>query len=405
MQRIDTLTGELLSAPSLSYQLWANDLSERLPEGSRKSYRAYSPGLGTDSPKTPTCHTGSFVTLEDVPQPAKGVLVDWLAVSFHEDSDLEPALDRAFRLFGGDYDWSVQDRGGHGYECSARRGNVTVYWGGAYTRGTVYVVATGQGCRQLEAERIVPLEGDGWRTFLRRAVEWGGRARRLDVALDDVAGHLDLALIASSLADGDCVTRAKKWDPRSPRRIGSGTASLGDTVYLGQRSSKAMVRFYDKRSEVLQKHKKVSPDMLPAHWVRAELQLNGEHAELGVAAYLDRGVDALVESFRGVVDFTDPAARSDSRRSRRPLASWWEAFVRGVDRVRLWSAPKLPTMESTFVALENQFGPALAILVAMPRGVERLAGIIQSGGERIGRRHLAMLHGMRGRPMSGAVAV
>lgn len=398
MQRIDAVTGELLSSPSLAYQLWANDYS-RLPEQSRRYPRASSPGIGSDAPKHPSSNTGCLVTQDDLPQPARGVLIDWLSVSFQLVDGLDDPLDRAFRLFGGDYDWAVQDRGGYGYECSARRGHVSIYWGGTAMRGTVYAVASGQGCRQLEAEGLVGQVDapDRWRSFLGQIGEWGAVVRRLDVAIDDTAALLDIPTMRAAVMGKHVARRSHKWEFVE--------SDSGSTLYLGRRSSDSFVRVYDKRAETLVKHKVADPSALPDHWVRCELELRGRMAESAAAAYLVRGVEALVEALRGVCDFTDPEAASDTRRSRRPLASWWAEFVRGVDRVRLWCAPRIPTMESTFRALERQYGATLAILVAMPRGVERLAGIIQEGGQKIGRRHLSMLHALVPRPPGTVVAV
>ncbi len=233
-----------------------------LPSGDRLGQAAVAP---------PSCNTGALPS---------SVLVDYLRCSFLATLD---ALERAKVMFGPSLEWVEVERGRWFYARSLRRGHVSIFYDG--NGGVVTVDVTGQGCRQLEAEGVleVPCEENGfrggWRGFLGDLQDLGCTFPRVDFALDDTEGRLNLETIEATWKAGNCATRFQKMRPVTEySRAGD---LVGHTLNFGSRTSQMFVRIYNKHLERLAKGQEVPH----AHWTRAEIEAH------------DRGADALVKKF------------------------------------------------------------------------------------------------------------
>ena len=230
--------------------------------------------------------------------------------------------------------------------------------------------------------------------LLARLVDAGGRATRLDVAIDAFGepGQVDLVGAVVQSAERGELSGARRVDPRCVR---SGGQVVEYGVNLGKRGkdgSGRYIRVYDKGLE--------TGEYAVCTWHRWEVEFRSD-AAADVAARLaawvavrdsDRlpyvGDDAMHELQAvalGAVDFRERTGASRAF-ARRPRVGWWSRFVESVRLVRIKIKPRHVTFQGYVAYLKQQVAPRLnrlADLVGTSAGqvFDRYAG----GASRMGR--------------------
>lgn len=201
---------------------------------------------------------------------------------------------------------------------------------------------------------------------------------RLDVAVDWFGEGLTLVQAVRAACERGELCGARKWEPISKY---DGRRLVGETVYLGTRSSDGSGRFarcYDKGLETGER---------PAGtWQRFEVQFMQESARVVAGLLLqaddmERGdvkdlvvveVDGkppvpgwgpqAVAVCLGSYDFRVPG-KTDRHLRRRPRAGWWASVLGAVEGFRVKSSARRETTLPRFVAyLNRQVGPTLAAI-------------------------------------------
>jgi len=226
----------------------------------------------------------------------------------------------------------------------------------------VLVDAPGEACDLLGLERL-------------RVLFCNARLSRADIALDgapfapaDVAGWI----------------REGKVRCRSGKRHfieDIGVDPDGDTVTLGSRQSGRFMRVYDGRGHT-----------------RVELELKHDFAR-AFSAVLLADIEDIPSLAAGVVrdfvDFVD--VERDSNVSRAPLLPSWEAFLSGIQRVRLAIAgAALQTPERIKHYMEHQVAATLYTYAQLGHSV---GALLRLGRSRVRARHRLVL------AMAGVTAV
>ncbi len=305
------------------------------------------------------------------------VLVDWLRVTFPATLD---ALERAMMQFGPGLEWIEMDRGGFFFERCLRRGHVSIYFEGKVetNQGLVLVEVTGQGCRQLESEGLLPVPCaangflGGWRGFLDELQELGCTFPRVDFALDDTAGRLDLDKIAECWRAKNCASRFQTMDERRKHRRDGDL--VGHTLNFGDRTSQMFVRIYNKRLEQIMKGEEVPY----AQWVRTEVEAKGKGAAALVARFVTEGAAVVVQALRHYLDFKE--ATGDSNRSRRPTCDWWGGFLDWAEKVPVGIGSAARTLEGMAKALRRQWSTGIALLLeAESHGADWFSELLEHG--------------------------
>ncbi len=325
-----------------------------------------------------------------VAQNTNGLLIDYLAVTFKNPDN---GLQIAQTVFGPGLPWTELDRGGYGYTGSCSRGSVKIYHGGrGDASGTVLVVASGDGCRQLEDEGVITdalytEEGlHPWQGFLSSLVDFGVNFPRIDFALDDTEGLLDLDVIDASANAGHLSTHFKEYRRVRSRSILDGSLT-GDTLYFGSRHSNMWVRVYNKGLEQLQKGIADTPDV----WTRAEVEAKNSRALALVNAYISEGAAAVAGVLRSILDFKDPND-NDTNKCRRQTVDWWLIFLDHASKYRLMMAPASRTVEKVVAWLARSVAPSLHMVAnANGGGMGLVHALIEHGGARLRSYHLSML--------------
>ncbi len=334
----------------------------RVRPDDRLAHEALSPLASSNTPAIPTLP----------------LIVDWLRCTFPATLD---ALERAMMQFGPGLEWVQMDRGGFFFERCIRRGHVSIYYDGKVetNQGLVLVEVSGRGCRQLESEGVldVPCAENaflgGWRGFLGDLQELGCAFPRVDWALDDTSGLLDLDKIAESWRAGNCASRFRDMDERRKHRRDGDL--VGHTLNFGSRTSQMFVRIYNKRLEQIVRGEEVPH----AQWVRVELEAKGKGAAALVARFVTEGAVPVAQALWYYLDFKEPGG--DTNVCRRNTCSWWLAFVEWAkDKVPVGIGTATRTLEGMAKALRRQWSAGIALLLeAESHGADWLAELLEHG--------------------------
>lgn len=271
---------------------------------------------------------------------ALSTLVDYVGVTF----PLDVTLIKVKEFIGGD-GWIERPRGGMYYKNCAARGHIRVYYNGREDMG-VHVVLSGQACRQLEGEGRVK----DWPFFFGRLLVLGCEFSRIDLAIDDRDGLLDLKKIWQHWKAGEMVSRYRK--ARQVEEVESrGCKESGHTIYFGSGHAETLVRFYDKALE----------QMVEGPWIRCELQCRDDKAQ-ALAQVLERSgtLSTIGSVLKQLVDFKEVG--QDSNKSRWKTVSWWTDFIRRVKKCPLTVEPHVRSVEDAAQWLLKAVAPTLAMV-------------------------------------------
>jgi len=294
--------------------------------------------------------------------------------------------EEVMKLVGGD--WIADEKGFRGY---------TLGW---ICRGTMGGLGRiGAGSKRapkevhvdLSQELISDWSYEHFQSVTAWVLERKGHFGRIDVAMDDRSGVIDIERIYASVVAGNCVSHFRKSQLVAGLDLGSGLQT-GQTICLGSRQSDTYLRIYDKAAEQRAKEKPVE-----GTWVRWEMEWKDERADaVGLALSVldhERFQKYLVGVFRTAVDFRD-CTRADDPKDRyyAPLLDWWKVLTDGMQRAKLEITKAVKKIEDVKQWAEKSLSPMLGLLCAHPEAGERwLVNTIIEGVERWRAKHLALL--------------
>ena len=180
------------------------------------------------------------------------LLFDYVRIRF-STMDVKHIIEDVLRL---KMKYLVQEpRGMYGYTSTYRIGDVMVLTSPLEEMG-VLLELRGKGCRQFEAY----LDGQKrtWYEFFRKCMKEKAVFKRVDLAVNDLVGMLDIPLLISKCRKEECVSVF-----RSFRAFRSGglvsrqeqdSAHMGATLYIGSMQSDLYFCLYEKAYEQLVKN-------------------------------------------------------------------------------------------------------------------------------------------------------
>ena len=289
-------------------------------------------------------------------------------------------------LLGGD--WIADDKGFQGYSQ------------GWICRGTTGGLGRiGTGAKRAPKEVHVDLSQEmlsGW-TFekFQSVAAWvlgkQGHFGRIDVALDDRSGVIDVDRIYDAVVAGHCVSHFRKSQLIAGLDLGSGE-DTGKTLCMGSRQSDSYLRIYDKAAE-----QRAKGHVIDGTWVRWEMEWKAERAHaVGLALSVlepEPFQKYIVGVFRTAIDFRD-CTRADDPKDRyyAPLLPWWKVLTEGMQRAKLEIAKAVKQIEDVKRWAQVSLSPMLGLLCAHPEAGERwLVKTIVDGVERWRAKHRALL--------------
>jgi len=295
-----------------------------------------------------TCNTGAL---------NRSIKVDWLEFTVKRVlpvSAVRLYLNLDFALF------SLSDHGMQGYTDMYQYGAVRVLHSPSKEeRGTKIILSA----RALDEIGVDAVE------VIKLALADGGTFARIDLALDDRSGVVDMSVIEFAVESQCDVSRFTQYEFRKP--ISARTReSVGHSVYFGKASSSRQVVFYDKRLERIAKGE---DDTGP--WVRCEVRWKKRAANLLASALSDRGLSAGGDIIRGVIDFRND---DHSEIEKRSVCQWWEQWTESFSIVRTGIKKVVKTVYDKASWLDKQVKKSMG-QVASILGIRVLGEIIEDG--------------------------
>lgn len=317
--------------------------------------------------------------------------IDWLTFSVKGEKEPCAVISRYLSL-----DPSLFNDlpyGQYGYQRSMAFCGISVYYDPAADRVGdmgVCVSMSGKGCRTFELHTHLCSYGLST-PFLalvsKLHTDDAVNVSRVDLALDDTVGYLDLDLICAAVEENRINSRIRK---RLIYKGFDGKELAGTSIYIGAEQSDFRIRIYDKAKEM---YKPSDPNYY-SHYVRFEIVMRGKCANGFINTLVNTDDLGLLAS--GILN--DKIAfieRTDTNISRCQVCTWWKDFVDSVASIKL--VVKEPTDHSLVRTIEwvkSQIAPSLS-LINDARGFFMIREILSIGASKRTRQQQALLDDYR----------
>lgn len=226
-----------------------------------------------------------------------------------------------------------EDYGFYSYSEHYVLGNIFVLVSQDIEKG-VLIELKGQGCRQFE--NFLLAQHRSWYDFLLDALIDGGVMKRLDLAINDMVGILDIKELTEKCNNEECISVFRSFKSyrsgelvRKHEKIG-----MGNTLYIGSLKSEVYFCIYEKDYEQY-----IKLD-IPVDEVkiknRFEIRLKNErayHAAVDLLANRDaeRTAFSIISRYIRFVDRDDKIGRSEWR-----INESWNYFIgEGREKLKL----------------------------------------------------------------------
>lgn len=247
----------------------------------------------------------------------------------------------------------------------------------------------GSGCRQFEG--ILEAQERNWYDFFLLSWNEGGKFKRLDLAINDVYGILDIAELTRKWEHKECVSKFGNYN-----YYRSGKAAykdekdcMGETLYIGSRKSEIYFCIYAKDYE--QYVKNGTPIEEAPVKNRFEIRLKNERAENAIDDLLtyrdaERTAFSIINNYVRFIDIHNLDVDEEV------LDPQWEYFIgENREKLKLTTAPTEISFEKTLNWLSHQVAPSLKMVNELDiiNGTNYLEQIYE--GAELSEKHLKLL--------------
>lgn len=249
-----------------------------------------------------------------------------------------------------------------------------------YVLGDVFVLASpdkekgtllelkGKGCRQMESYLLA--QHRSWYEFLMDALVEGGVMKRLDLAINDMTGILDIPELTEKCNHEECISVFRSFKSyRSGELVRSNEQDrygMGNTLYIGSLKSEVYFCIYEKDYEQYAKYDIAIEDTKIKN--RFEIRLKNERAFYAIRDLLEhdnpeRTAFQIINRYVRFVDKDDTKPRSDWR-----ISEEWAWFI-GEHRgsLKLTTKPEPYSFERTLHWLSHQVAPTLKLALRLDK--------------------------------------
>ena len=255
-----------------------------------------------------------------------------------------------------------EDFGFYSYSEHYVLGDVFVLTSPDEEKGTLLELK-GKGCRQMESYLLA--QHRSWYDFLMDALLEGGVMKRLDLAINDMAGILDIPELTEKCNHEECISVFRSFKSyRSGELVKSREQDrygMGNTLYIGSLKSEVYFCIYEKDYEQYVKYEIPLEDTKIKN--RFEIRLKNERAYYAVRdllTYHDAERTAF-DTINRYMRFADKEV--DKRRSEWKTNERWAYFI-GSDRgrLKLTTKPEPYTLTRTLNWISRQVAPTWKVL-------------------------------------------
>lgn len=267
------------------------------------------------------------------------LMIDYLRIRFPTTDALEIiknvlAMKKEYFIY--------EDYGLYGYEEQYIFGEIIVMASKEPSMG-VLLELRGMGCRHLE--NVLQARKIGWYDFLNLCTAYKGIIKRFDLAVNDMGGLLDIAVLRERYYEHKVWKRSKNFEAVDSGSLRGNDKDTARTFYIGSQNSNLYFCLYEKEKE--QKKKGIQTDIKN----RFEIRLKNQKAEETVERFLLTGslkeiVPTLIET---QIYFTDYIL--------------WDIFLENIQTsLPLITVPVAVNMDKTLRWIKRQVMPSLLMV-------------------------------------------
>ena len=311
------------------------------------------------------------------PQEPLFLLIDYFRVRFPTTDALK--IIRDVLQLKADY-MLYEDFGKYGYESKYVLGDINIMCSMQEHLG-VLLELKGRGCRQMECYLLA--QERSWYDFLMDALVDGGVMKRLDLAINDHTGMLDIPELTEKCRNEECVSVFRSFKSYASGELvkheEQDKAGMGYTLYIGSLKSEVYFCVYEKSYE--QYIKLGIPIEEAPIKNRFEIRLKNERAYYAVRDLLtyydaERTAFSIINRYVRFADKDETKRRSDWQTNER-----WAWFI-GENRepLKLTTKPEPYTLDRTLRWIQRQVDPTLKMLetITAKTGIDYLKEIRKS---------------------------
>lgn len=256
-----------------------------------------------------------------------------------------------------------EDYGFYSYSEHYALGDIFVLCSPELNKG-VLVELKGRGCRQFESYLLA--QERSWYEFFMHALSAGGVMKRLDLAINDRTGILNIPMLTEKCRQEECISVFRSFKSyRSGELVRKDEKEcMRNTLYIGSLQSEVYFCIYEKDYEQYRKnHIPISEAEVKN---RFEIRLKNERAYYAVRDLLifDNPEQTAFKIINRYIRFVD-------RDDNRPRCDWkindeWAWFISNHrERLKLTTKPEPYTYERTLNWLARQVAPTLKVALKL----------------------------------------
>ena len=252
-----------------------------------------------------------------------------------------------------------EDYGHYSYTEHYSLGDIFIYTSADEEKG-VLLELKGRGCRQFESYLLA--QERSWYDFLMDCLVDGGVMKRLDLAINDKVGILDIPELTQKCNHEECVSVFRSYKSYASGELikshEQDKAGMGHTLYIGSLKSEVYFCIYEKAQEQYAKLGIPLEDTPVKN--RFEIRLKNDRAYYAVRDLLtyydaERTAFDIINRYMRFVDKEDGKKRTDWQVNDR--WAWFIGSDRG--RLKLTTKPEPYTLERTLSWIARQVAPTL----------------------------------------------
>jgi phage replication initiation protein len=253
-----------------------------------------------------------------------------------------------------------EEHGFYGYSAMYIFSNIQVMVAPIDSNLGTLVEMKGQGCREFEG--ILLSHGETWYDYFLRVDEAGGIFKRVDIAINDMVGLLNIPELVDKCLNNECISVMRSFQGlQSGKLVDLDEAGRGNTLYVGTMKSDVYFCIYEKAAEQAAKRGIAIADTPIIN--RFEIRLKNERAIKAIESMLitrdaEKVAFGIITRYMRFVDEVP-----DKSRLKWPLNDRWAYFLgKGRQPIRLTTAPQPFDMNKTKAWLQKQVMPTLKVI-------------------------------------------
>lgn len=256
-----------------------------------------------------------------------------------------------------------EDYGFYSYSEHYCMGDIFVLVSGEEEKG-VLVELKGRGCRQFENYLLA--QERSWYEFFMDAMVEGGVMKRLDLAINDKVGILNIPNLTEKCRNEECVSVFRSFkNYRSGELVRRDEKEcMGNTLYIGSLQSEVYFCIYEKDYEQYKKNNIPIEDAEVKN--RFEIRLKNERAYYAIKdlMFYDNPESTAFKIINRYVRFVDK--EDDKPRSDWKLNDEWAWFIGGNrNSMKLTTKPEPYSFRRTLNWLSRQVAPTLKMAMKL----------------------------------------